>query len=210
MMGIKERRFDPLPRTVSQEDLVPADDLYRRLEERVYLSLVRDLVEYRYAAVDRPSVDPVVFFQLQLILFRGPEERTAAHEDSGRPPLFALVVRLRPTRTASRALVNTTRTRERFGLAGVLRRFFEESVGRCVEAGVDGRVRERSESLSCPSLTPFTEPDRLTPIGSRRRGNVGYSAFHDDSSLPVIFSSFSISIPKLNLSSWANCGSRGT
>jgi hypothetical protein len=105
MMGIKEPRFDPLPRTVSQEDLVPADDLYRRLEERVYLSLVRDLVEYRYAAVDRPSVDPVVFFQLQLILFRGPEERTAAHEDSGRPPLFALVVRLRPTRTASRALV---------------------------------------------------------------------------------------------------------
>jgi transposase len=69
MMGIKERRFDPLPRTVSQEDLVPADDLYRRLEERVYLSLVRDLVEYRYGAVDRPSVDPIVFFQLQLILF---------------------------------------------------------------------------------------------------------------------------------------------
>jgi hypothetical protein len=69
MMEIKERRFDPLPRTVSQEDLVPADDLYRRLEERVYLSFARDLVEYHYAAVDRRSVDPVVFFQLQLILF---------------------------------------------------------------------------------------------------------------------------------------------
>jgi hypothetical protein len=210
MMGIKERRFDPLPRTVSQEDLVPADDLYRRLEERVYLSLVRDLVEYRYAAVDRPSVDPVVFFQLQLILFRGPEERTAAHEDSG--PTASLCAGSAATTYTNRfpSTRNTTRTRERFGLAGVLRRFFEESVGRCVEAGVDGRVRERSESLSCPSLTPFTEPDRLTPIGSRRRGNVGYSAFHDDSSLPVIFSSFSISIPKLNLSSWANCGSRGT
>ena len=69
MMGIKERRFDPLPRDVSLEDLVPADDLYRRLEERVDLSFVRDLVVDRYAAVGRPSVDPVVFFKLQLILF---------------------------------------------------------------------------------------------------------------------------------------------
>src|SRR5215213_2136631 len=69
MMGIKERRFDPLPRDVSLEDLVPAYDLYRRLEELVDLSFVRDLVVDRYAAVGRPSVDPVVFFKLQLILF---------------------------------------------------------------------------------------------------------------------------------------------
>ena len=69
---------------------------------------------------------------------------------------------------------------------------------------------KRSERLSCPSLTPFTKTDRLTPIRSRRRGNVGYSAFHDDRSLPVIFSSFSISTPKPSLSSWANCGSTGT
>jgi hypothetical protein len=34
---------------------------------------------------------------------------------------------------------------------------------------------KRSESLSCPSQTPFTKPDRLTVVGSRRRGNVGYS-----------------------------------
>jgi hypothetical protein len=34
---------------------------------------------------------------------------------------------------------------------------------------------KRSESLSCPSQTPFTKPDRLTLVGSRRRGNVGYS-----------------------------------
>lgn len=69
MMGIKERRFDPLPRDVSLEDLVPAYDLYRRLEERVDLSFVRDLVVDRYAAVGRPSVDPVVFFKLQIVLF---------------------------------------------------------------------------------------------------------------------------------------------
>ena len=42
MMGIKERNFRPLPEDLSLEVLVPKDNFYRRLEERIDLSFVRD------------------------------------------------------------------------------------------------------------------------------------------------------------------------
>jgi hypothetical protein len=69
VMGIKERRFDPLPHEISLEDLVPKDDFYRRLEAALDLSFVRNLVRPLYARGGRPSVDPVVFFKLQLVMF---------------------------------------------------------------------------------------------------------------------------------------------
>ena len=54
---------------VSLEDLVPQDNLYRRLEATLDLSFVRDLVRECYApSMGRPSIDPVVFFKLQLII----------------------------------------------------------------------------------------------------------------------------------------------
>ena len=69
MMGTKIRNFTPLPREVSLEDLVPKDNFYRHLDRKVDLSFVRDLVEDCYASSGRPSVDPVVFFRLQLVMF---------------------------------------------------------------------------------------------------------------------------------------------
>ncbi len=68
MMGIKERAFGPLP-PVSLEDLVPPDHFYRHLERSLDLGFVRDLVRDAYSYVDRPSIDPVVFFKMQLVLF---------------------------------------------------------------------------------------------------------------------------------------------
>src|SRR5215207_2345253 len=68
MMGIKKRHFSPLE-DISLEELVPNDNFYRRLESNLNLSFVRELVEERYATLGRPSVDPVVFFKLQLVLF---------------------------------------------------------------------------------------------------------------------------------------------
>ena len=68
MMGKKDRVFAPLP-PVSLEDLVPPDHFYRHLERSLDLSIVRDLVREAYADNGRPSIDPVVFFKLQLILF---------------------------------------------------------------------------------------------------------------------------------------------
>jgi transposase len=69
MMGTKIRSFSPQPREASLEDLVPDDHFYRRLEAQLDLSFVRDLVEPLYANGGRPSVDPVVFFKLQLVMF---------------------------------------------------------------------------------------------------------------------------------------------
>ena len=62
MMGAKIRNFTPLPREVSLEDLVPKDNFYRRLQATLDLSFVRELVSDCYAALGRPSIDPVVFF----------------------------------------------------------------------------------------------------------------------------------------------------
>jgi transposase len=69
MMGTKIRNFAPLPEDISLENLVPEEHFYRRLEARLDLSFVRELVEPLYAGGGRPSVDPVVFSKLQLVMF---------------------------------------------------------------------------------------------------------------------------------------------
>ena len=70
MMGTKIRSFSPLPKDVSLEELVPEEHFYRRLEATLDLSFVRELVAPLYAkSSGRPSVDPVVFFKLQLVMF---------------------------------------------------------------------------------------------------------------------------------------------
>jgi transposase len=69
MMGKKIRNFAPLPPNLSLEELVPKDNFYRHLDQKLDLSFVRDLVEDCYASSGRPSVDPVVFFRLQLVMF---------------------------------------------------------------------------------------------------------------------------------------------
>jgi hypothetical protein len=64
MLGTKIRTFAPLP-DLSLEELIPKDNFYRDLEETLDLSFVRDLVEECYdLGRCRPSVDPVVFFNL--------------------------------------------------------------------------------------------------------------------------------------------------
>src|SRR5579872_4534171 len=68
MMSKKERHFVPLVK-VSLEELVPADHFYRHLEQTLDLSFVREAVQQTYAGTGRPSIDPVVFFKLQLVMF---------------------------------------------------------------------------------------------------------------------------------------------
>jgi transposase len=67
MMGQKGRSFAVLP-PVTLEDRVPPDHFYRHLEQALDLGFVRDLVGEAYAEGGRPSIDPVVFFKLQLVL----------------------------------------------------------------------------------------------------------------------------------------------
>jgi transposase len=69
LLGPKKARRLDRPVTVSLESLVPPNHFYRHLERSLDLSFVRDLVADSYKAGGRPSIDPVVFFKLQLILF---------------------------------------------------------------------------------------------------------------------------------------------
>lgn len=64
----KSRRLDE-PIAVSLETLIPRDHFYRRLETKLDLSFVRDWTRELYAERGRPSIDPVVFFKLQLVMF---------------------------------------------------------------------------------------------------------------------------------------------
>ncbi len=68
MLGHKQRCFKP-HRSLTLEALVPTDHFYRMLDSKLDLSFVRDLVQDRYSALGRRSIDPVVFFKLQLIMF---------------------------------------------------------------------------------------------------------------------------------------------
>jgi transposase len=68
MMGIKARVFAPVEH-LSLEELVPPDHFYRHVERVLDLSFVRALVAPYYAAGGRASIDPVVFFKLELVMF---------------------------------------------------------------------------------------------------------------------------------------------
>ncbi len=135
MMGRKIRSFEPLPPDVSLEELVPKDNFYRRLEERLDLSFVRELVGDLYARSGRPSVDPEVFFKLQLVMFfenvRSERQlmRVVADRISARWYLGYDLHEALPDHSS------LTRIRDRYGLK-TFRRFFEEIVRMCVEAGL--------------------------------------------------------------------------
>jgi hypothetical protein len=68
MLGpVKSRNLDR-PVLASLETLVPKDHFYRRLEQVLDLSFVRDWVKDCYAEAGRPSVDSIVFFKLQMVM----------------------------------------------------------------------------------------------------------------------------------------------
>ncbi len=132
MMGCKLRVFTPLT-AVSLDDLVPADHFYRHLERTLDLSFVRDLVRPCYATGGRPSIDPVVFFKLQLVLFfEG--SRSERH-----------LMRLVADRLSARWYVgydlheplpdhsSLTKIRERYGV-DIFRRFFDAVLAQCQQA----------------------------------------------------------------------------
>ncbi len=135
MLGPEKARDLCRPVLVSLEALVPRDHFYRHLERRLDLAFVRDLARDRYAPTGRPSVDPVVFFKLQLIMFfegiRSERKliETASLNLAHRWYLgYALDEPLPDHSTLSRI-------RARGGLP-VFRRFFERVVELCQEAGL--------------------------------------------------------------------------
>jgi transposase len=134
MMGYKARAFGPLGE-VTLEDLVPPDHFYRHIERTLDLSFVRDLVRTRYAALGRPSIDPVVYFKLQLVLFfegmrsERQLERVGSDRLSVRWYLGYDLQEPLPDHSS------LTRIRERYGIH-IFRQFFEAIVERCADDGL--------------------------------------------------------------------------
>jgi transposase len=134
MMGTKVRAFRPLP-PATLEDLVPRDHFYHHLERTLDLGFVRDLVRDAYAEAGRPSIDPIVFFKLQLVLFfeglRSERQlmQVVADRLSLRWYLGYDLTEPLPDHSS------LSRIRERYGRE-VFRRFFEAIVEQCISAGL--------------------------------------------------------------------------
>jgi transposase len=134
MMGSKARLFTPV-RAISLDELVPPDNFYRHLEQVLDLSFVHGLVQDHYAAGGRPSVDPVVFFKLQLVMFF---EGVRSERLLMRLVADRLSVRWYLGYNLDEPLPDhssLTRIRARYGLE-VFRRFFEVIVEECQQAGL--------------------------------------------------------------------------
>jgi len=135
MMGTKIRSFEPLPHDLSLEELLPDENFYRCLQARLDLSFVRELVAALYAGGGRPSVDPVVFFKLQLVMFF---EDIRSERQLMRAASDRLSVRWYLGYDLFEALPDhssLTRIASRFGLE-VFRSFFERIVEECARAGL--------------------------------------------------------------------------
>src|SRR5919202_582970 len=134
MMGTKIRLFEALEQ-VCLEDLVPKNHFYRHVDQKLDLSFVRDLVRTCYAASGRPSVDPVVFFKLQLVMFfegiRSERQlmEVAADRLSVRWYLGYDVHEKLPDHSS------LSKIRDRYGVA-IFRRFFDRIVAQCKQAGL--------------------------------------------------------------------------
>jgi transposase len=130
----KPRRLDE-PIAVSLEDLVPQDHFYRHLEAKLDLSFVREWVRELYAERGRPSIDPVVFFKLQLVMFfegiRSERQliETARLNLAHRWCLGYALDEALPDHSS------LTRIPQRLGI-DVFQRFFEQVVDLCQEAGL--------------------------------------------------------------------------
>ena len=129
---LKSHRLDQ-PIAVSLEDLVPQNNFYRHLENKLDLSFVRDWAKELYAERGRPSIDPVVFFKLQLVMFFEGIRSERKLVDTASLNLahrwylgYALDEDL-PDHSS------LTRIRQRLGI-DIFQRFFEKIVDLCQEA----------------------------------------------------------------------------
>src|ERR687894_624020 len=135
MLGpAKVRRVDQ-PVLASLDALVPAHHFYRHLESKLDLTFVRDLVRSTYKEGGRPSIDPVIFFKLQLILFfEGirSERQLIEQASLNLAHRWYLGYHLDEPLPDHSSL---TKIRTRLGLP-IFRRFFEHVVQRCSDAGL--------------------------------------------------------------------------
>ncbi len=158
MMGIKVRQFVPLV-NVSLDQLVPRDHFYRQLDRVLDLTFVRELVRPCYAAGGRPSIDPVVFFKLQLVMFF---EDLRSERQLLRVAADRLSVRWYLGYDLSEPLPDhssLTNIRDRYGV-DIFRRFFDAIVEQCRQAGL---VWGAELYFDATQVEANAERDRMVP-----------------------------------------------
>jgi transposase len=135
MLGPPKTRDLDRPVLISVESYVPKDHFYRHLHRLLDLSFVRDLVADRYAVAGRSSIDPEVFFRLQLLMFfsgiRSERQLLELATYHRAMRWYAGYNMDEPLPDHS----SLSKIRARLGLA-VFRRFFEVITAQCVKAGL--------------------------------------------------------------------------
>jgi len=135
MLGPEKVRDLDRPILTSLEALVPTGNFYRHLDATLDLAFVRDWVKECYAVNGRPSIDPVVFFRLQLIMFfEGvrSERQLIEQASLNLAHRWYLGYHLDEPLPDHSSL---TRIRDRLG-RDVFQRFFERVVELCDQAGL--------------------------------------------------------------------------
>ncbi len=159
MLGpAKSRRLDQ-PVAVSLEALIPADHFYRHLENKLDLSFVREWTSELYADRGRPSIDPVIFVKLQLIMvFEGirSERKLIETANLNLAHRWYLGYALDEELPDHSSL---TRIRQRLGV-DIFQRFFEQVVDLCQEAGL---VWGREFYVDATKVEANADLDSLVP-----------------------------------------------
>jgi transposase len=140
MLGPPKNRDLNRPVLIAIESSVPKDHFYRHLHRVLDLAFVRDLAADCYASGGRPSIDPEVFFRLQLAMFfEGIRSERKLMEQAE----YNLAIRCgcplgRSGYNLDESLPDhssLSKIRARLGLP-VFRRFFEVIVEQCARAGL--------------------------------------------------------------------------
>jgi transposase len=176
----KLRRLDQ-PIAVSLEDLVPADHFYRHLEAKLDLAFVRDWTRELYAERGRPSVDPVVFFKLQLVMFfEGirSERQLIATARLNLAHRWYLGYALDEDLPDHSSL---TRIRQRLGIE-TFERFFEQITDRCQDVGL---VWGRELYFDATKVRADAAVDSLVPRFSYEAKLHLAAVFADDAGWPA-------------------------
>jgi transposase len=172
MMG-QQPRTDSLFYYFRLEDQIPDDHLLKRLDRFIDFGFVRERLRDTYSAIGRPSIDPEVLLRLLLVgyLYGITSERRLI-EEVRMHLAYRWFSRLGFEREIPDHSTFSKNRHGRFRKVGVFLEVFEESVRRCLEAGlVEGKRLTVDGTMVTANASPQrgTKPERLGEVAKVSR-----------------------------------------
>jgi len=172
MMG-QQPRTDSLFYYFRLEDQIPDDHLLKRLDRFIDFGFVRERLRDTYSAIGRPSIDPEVLLRLLLVgyLYGITSERRLI-EEARMHLAYRWFSRLGFEREIPDHSTFSKNRHGRFRKVGVFLEVFEESVRRCLEAGlVEGKRLTVDGTMVTANASPQrgTKPERLGEVAKVSR-----------------------------------------